>query len=179
MRTKTLISIAFAVLFVGCTSTTGIRSETQTGVATTPDHESAQKAMTPPLSNDIAAADNPTVTDPDKYKAVMENKRVRVLRYHDEPGDKTNQHSHPDSLLYALSAFRRRLIFPDGTMKERDFEPGDVMWIPAQTHVGENIGSTATEVLLIEMKQDQSQCHKGEPGTSLKRKSFGGSRGKI
>jgi quercetin dioxygenase-like cupin family protein len=107
--------------------------------------------MTPPSSAALAG-DDPTVTDPDKYKFVMENDRVRVLRYHDEPGARTHQHHHPDSVLYALSAFRRRLIFPDGTTKEREFKAGDTMWVPAQTHIGENNGSTDTEVLLVEVK---------------------------
>ena len=108
--------------------------------------------MTPSGSARTVGADDPTTTDPDKYTAVMENDRVRLLRYRDVPGAKTRQHHHPESILYALSAFRRRLIFPDGTTKERDFKPGDVMSIPAQTHIGENIGSTDTEVLLVEMK---------------------------
>ena len=112
----------------------------------------AQEAMTPPASNATATADDPTKTDPDKYQAVMENERVRVLRYHDEPGGKTHPHHHPASVLYALSAFKRKLSFPDGTTKERDFKPGDVMWVPAQTHVGENIGTTPTDVVLVEMK---------------------------
>lgn len=108
--------------------------------------------MTPPASAAAAPADDPTVTDGDKYKAVMENDRVRVLRYHDAPGEKTHRHHHPESVLYALSSFKRRLAFPDGTVKEREFKPGDVMWLPAQTHTGENIGSTDTEVLLVEVK---------------------------
>jgi quercetin dioxygenase-like cupin family protein len=92
----------------------------------------------------------PTQTDPDKYVVVLENEKVRVLRYHDTPGQKTGQHHHPDSMLYALSAFKRRLTFPDGTSRERTFKAGDVMWVPAQTHIGENIGDTDTEVLLVE-----------------------------
>ena len=40
----------------------------------------------------------------------------------------------------------------DGTTKERDFKPGDVMWVPAQTHIGENTGTTDTEVLLVEVR---------------------------
>ena len=44
----------------------------------------AQEAMTPP-SNNATLGEDPTKTDPDKYQAVMENDRVRVLRYHDEP----------------------------------------------------------------------------------------------
>lgn len=108
--------------------------------------------MTPSSSNVADQGADPTVTDPDKYKSVMENERVRVLRYHDEPGAKTHQHRHPASVLYAISSFRRRLAFPDGTTKEREFKPGDIMWVPAQTHVGENIGTTDTDVLLVEIK---------------------------
>ena len=114
-----------------------------------------QEPMSPPAANAGIAGDDPTVTDGGKYKPVMENARVRVLRYHDEPGQKTNSHHHPDSVLYALGPFRRRLIFPDGTTKEREFMAGDVMWVPAQTHIGENIGTTSTEVLLVEVKGDR------------------------
>ena len=108
--------------------------------------------MSAPAANIAEKGADPTITDPDKYKPVMENASVRVLRYHDEPGAKTQSHHHPASVLYAISAFRRRLSFPDGTVKEREFKPGDVMWLPPQTHAGENIGTTATEVLLVEVK---------------------------
>ncbi len=113
----------------------------------------AQPEMAPTTSA-VGATDvaNATTTDPDKYHVVMENERVRVLRYHDVPGARTLQHRHPDSVLYALSSFRRRLHFPDGTSRDREFGAGDVMRVPAQTHVGENIGTTDTEVLLIELK---------------------------
>ena len=113
----------------------------------------AQPEMAPTTSavgaTDVADA---TTTDPDKYHIVLENERVRVLRYHDVPGTRTHQHRHPASVLYALSSFHRRLHFPDGTSRDREFNAGDVMWIPAQTHVGENIGTTNTEVLLVELK---------------------------
>lgn len=112
----------------------------------------AQPEMTPSNSAVGAGGDDPATTDPDNYHVVIENERVRVLRYHDTPGTKTHQHHHPDAVLYALSSFRRRLHFPDGTSRERDFKAGDVMWIPAQTHVGENMGTTDTEVLLVELK---------------------------
>ena len=116
----------------------------------------AQAAMTPPpgsaIPGDADPGQDPTITDPDKYKLGTENVRVRVLRYHDLPGAKTHRHHHPDSVLHALSAFKRRLWFPDGKSVEREFKPGDVMWVPAQTHIGENIGTTDTEVLLVEVK---------------------------
>ena len=34
----------------------------------------------------------PTVTDPQLYKVLFENDRVRVLRYTDSPGDRTKPH---------------------------------------------------------------------------------------
>src|SRR5512135_559417 len=53
---------------------------------------------------------DPTTTDPDKYKVIFENDRVRVLEYRDKPGDRTSPHEHPDSVMYTLSSFERRLI---------------------------------------------------------------------
>ena len=95
----------------------------------------------------------PTITDPDKYKVVFENGQVRVLEYRDEPGQKTSPHDHPDSIMYTLSGFRRRLF--DGAGKSRDvtLEPGEVRWLDAQTHSGENIGDTPTHVLFVELKE--------------------------
>jgi len=111
-----------------------------------------QAPMTPPASAAGGTEPGPTDTDPDKYAVVFENERVRVLRYHDVPGARTRQHRHPDSLLSAGSAFKRRLTFPDGASRERAFKAGDLMWVPAQTHIGENVGTTDTEVLLVEVK---------------------------
>lgn len=97
-------------------------------------------------------APDPTVTDGDKYHVILENSRVRVLRYQDKPGDKTKPHHHDEFVLYALSGFRRRLTFPDGSVRERDFKPGDVIWMPEQVHTGENVGATDTDVIIVENK---------------------------
>lgn len=99
-----------------------------------------------------ANAQDPAVTDPNNYKVILENERTRVLDYRDRPGEKTSQHRHPDSVLYALSDFDRRLTFPDSTSKILHLKTGDVFFLPAQVHTGENIGSTDTHVLLVEFK---------------------------
>ncbi len=77
----------------------------------------------------IAQAQDPVVTDPDKYSVILENERVRVLEYKDKPGEKTHMHWDPDFLLYALSDFQRTLHFPDGKTKTREFNKGDVIWM--------------------------------------------------
>jgi hypothetical protein len=95
---------------------------------------------------------DPTETDPDKYKVVFENERVRVLEYRDRPGDRTSPHRHPDSVMYTLSSFERRLVHGD---RETDvsLEAGRAGWLSAQEHRGENIGSTESHVLFVELKE--------------------------
>lgn len=95
---------------------------------------------------------DPTATDPDKYKVIFENERVRVLEYRDEPGQQTRAHEHPDSVMYTLSSFRRRLIGADGERRDVELAQGQVRWLSAQTHAGENIGQTPTHVLFVELK---------------------------
>src|SRR4051794_9363702 len=85
---------------------------------------------------------DPVETNPDRYAIVYENDRVRVLEYTDSPGDRTTPHEHPDSVMYTLSSFRRRLHQGD---ERRDVEmpAGLTGWLPAQLHAGEE-GSAGT-----------------------------------
>lgn len=94
---------------------------------------------------------DPVVTNPDAYRVVFENERVRVLEYHDTPGHRTTPHSHPDSVMYTLSSFRRRLHH-DGAHRDVELPSGHVGWLPAQEHAGENIGETETHVVFVELK---------------------------
>ena len=98
-------------------------------------------------------ADDPTRTDPDKYKVIFENDRVRVLEYRDEPGQVTSPHSHPDSVMYTLSAFDRKLVAENGEGRDVSLEAGQVRWLDAQVHSGENVGSTPTHVLFVELNE--------------------------
>lgn len=94
----------------------------------------------------------PTQTDPDKYKVILENEHVRVFDYKDQPGDKTKLHHHRKFVLYALSPFKRKLTFENGKTVEREFFGGEVLWNDEQSHIGENIGQTDTHVLIVELK---------------------------
>lgn len=100
-------------------------------------------------------ADDPVASNPDAYAVIFENDRVRVLEYRDAPGHLTTPHSHPDSVMYTLSSFRRRLHAGD---QHRDVEmpAGLAGWLPAQEHAGENIGDTETHVIFVELKEPAS-----------------------
>jgi beta-alanine degradation protein BauB len=97
-------------------------------------------------------ADDPVASNPDAYSVIFENDRVRVLEYRDAPGHLTTPHAHPDSVMYTLSSFRRRLHAGD---QQRDVEmpAGLAGWLPAQEHAGENIGDTETHVIFVELKE--------------------------
>ena len=108
-------------------------------------------------------AEDPTATDADKYKVVFENDRVRVLEYKDEPGDRTSPHAHPDSVMYTLSSFERRLIH-GAQHRDVQLQAGRVNWLQAQEHSGENIGTTDTHVLFIELKEPAPSSADGPAG---------------
>ncbi|HSI80495.1 MAG TPA: hypothetical protein VK919_07580 [Solirubrobacterales bacterium] len=105
-------------------------------------------------------AGDPTETDPDKYKVLFENDRVRVLQYRDRPGDRTSPHRHPDSVMYTLSSFERRLRH-GGEQREVELEAGHVGWLAAQEHSGENTGTTDTHVLFVELKEPPLRASAG------------------
>ncbi len=107
---------------------------------------------------------DPVASNPEHYKVVFENERVRVLEYTDQPGEKTTPHQHPDSVMYTLSAFRRLLVSGDA-QREVEMVVGSVGWLPAQEHHGENIGSTPTHVLFVELKNTQLAA--AEPGATV------------
>src|SRR3954471_3426941 len=98
---------------------------------------------------------DPVETNPNHYRVVFENERARVLEYTDRPGDRTTPHEHPDSVMYTLSSFRRRLISGD-QQREVEIEAGTTGWLPAQQHAGENIGDTETHVLFVELKEGRT-----------------------
>ncbi len=95
---------------------------------------------------------DPVVTNGDLYRVVFENDRVRVLEYRDRPGERTTPHAHPDSVMYTLSDFRRRL-HGAGASRDVHMAAGTVGWLPAQEHSGENIGDTETHVIFVELKE--------------------------
>lgn len=95
---------------------------------------------------------DPVVTNPHLYRVVMENDRVRVLEYRDQPGERTTPHRHPDSVMITLSGFRRRLVQGDRSV-DVELEPGLTRWLQAQEHAGENIGQTESHVIFVELKE--------------------------
>ena len=74
----------------------------------------------------------------------------------------TKRHQHPDSVMYTLSTFARRLHANGGT-RDVEIVAGTSGWPPAQIHAGENIGVTNTHVIFVELKVDSVLTTKIDP----------------
>ena len=95
---------------------------------------------------------DPVSTDPELYHVVFENERVRVLEYLDQPGDATQPHSHPDSVMITLSSFRRRIRSGSQEL-EVELPAFQARWLDAQEHQGTNIGDSPTHTIFVELKE--------------------------
>ena len=90
--------------------------------------------------------------DPKHYKVEFENDQVRVLRITIGPKEKSAMHSHPEGMVIFLNDAKGKFTFPDGKTEKREFKKGFFSWVPAETHLGENVGDKPFELLQIEMK---------------------------
>ena len=100
---------------------------------------------------------DPVVTDPDLYRILWENDRVRVLEYRDAPGDATHLHAHPDSVMITLSPFERVITAGDRNVPVQ-LEAGQVSWLEAQSHSGRNVGQTQTRAVFVELKEARTSA---------------------
>ena len=100
-----------------------------------------------------ARAPDALTANPEHIKLKLENERVRVLEARLEPGQKENAHSHPGYVVYAVSGGTIRVHGADGKTTDLALATGDVMYRePVVEHWGENVGTTATELILVELK---------------------------
>ncbi|WP_214633154.1 cytoplasmic protein [Antrihabitans cavernicola] len=86
--------------------------------------------------------------------------------YHDRPGDCTTAHRHPDSVMVTLSPIRRRLG-TEGKQVEVELAAGQVRWLDAQEHAGENIGDADSHVVFVELKEHLDTRSVGDGGRPL------------
>jgi beta-alanine degradation protein BauB len=100
----------------------------------------------------VLESHDPAATDPELYQVIFENDRVRVLEYRDRPGDQTHPHRHPDTVMYTLSSFRRRISDGDRWV-DIEVPAGTARWVSAQEHSGRNVGETPTHALFVELKE--------------------------
>ena len=98
-------------------------------------------------------AQDPVAVDSKHYKVELENERVRVLRINYGAHEKSVMHSHPDSLSIFQSDIHCRFTFPDGKAEEQRFRAGEMLFMPAGSHLPENLSNQPFNVILVELKR--------------------------
>jgi quercetin dioxygenase-like cupin family protein len=99
-----------------------------------------------------ALAQDATKVDSKHYKVEFENARLRIVRVHYGPHEKSVMHSHPDGVAIFQSDGRVKFTFPDGKTEERDMKAGTTLYTPAIRHLPENLTDNDMEVILVELK---------------------------
>jgi quercetin dioxygenase-like cupin family protein len=100
----------------------------------------------------IVSAQDAVKVDPRHYKVETENSQVRVLRVQYGPHEKSVMHSHPATVVVYLTDGSTRFKAPDGKTRDIKGKRGETHYEPPQVHNPENIGDTAFEAIVIELK---------------------------
>ena len=90
--------------------------------------------------------------DPKHYTVVSENEQVRILKVHYGPHEKSVMHSHPATVAVFMTDAKGQFTFPDGKKQEFNVKAGQSQYTAAQTHLPENTGDTALDVIVVELK---------------------------
>jgi quercetin dioxygenase-like cupin family protein len=99
-----------------------------------------------------ALAQDATKADAKHYKVEFENSRVRIVRVHYGPHEKSVMHTHPDAVAIFQTDGRVKFTFPNGKTEERDMKAGTSLFTPSVRHLPENLSDNDMEVILVEMK---------------------------
>lgn len=101
----------------------------------------------------VAAPEICKVAAADTCHVVLDNDQVRVIHFISKAGSKLAMHSHPNHVIYFLTGgSKSRFTMPDGTTRDSEGKKGEAVWVPAGDHSTENLGTTDSEVLIVELK---------------------------
>ena len=107
------------------------------------------------LSAVMASAQDTLKVNPDNVTLKFENDSVRVLESILKPGARENTHSHRLYVTFVIEAGTVR-NHRDGKTSDYSFKEGEVLYREALTHWSENIGRTATHVIMFELNNPQT-----------------------
>jgi hypothetical protein len=97
-------------------------------------------------------SDDAVKVAPHVYSVLEENDRVRILEARMVPGVKPEMHSHPAVVAVGLNDGKYRFTSPEGQSMEIEMKAGMAMYMGADEHATENIGTVEGRVILIELK---------------------------
>ncbi|HKC34754.1 MAG TPA: cupin domain-containing protein [Chitinophagaceae bacterium] len=109
--------------------------------------------------NKAASTDNTmdaVKVDPKHYKLIQDSLNIRIVMADYKPGTSSPMHSHPDNVLYVISASKAEFTKKDGSKQVMQLDKGMIAIGPADTHSVKNVGNTNAKVLLVEVNRPQN-----------------------
>lgn len=94
---------------------------------------------------------DPVEAAADHYRLLQDGPRARMLEMRLPPGDRDNEHSHPNELVYFLRGSTAR-IHVGGDVVELEIPDGMTMQHEPWTHSVENIGDREIVAIIFELK---------------------------
>ena len=111
----------------------------------------------------IVLAQDAVKVDPKHYTVVSENDKVRIVKVHYGPGEKSVMHSHPNLVAIFLNDSKGQFTFPDGKKQDITAKAGDAQYEDAVIHLPENTGDNGMDIILVELKG-----HSGKAKSTMK-----------
>lgn len=90
--------------------------------------------------------------NPEMFKVLLEDDRVRVIDDRVPAGARVAMHSHGEYVVYPLTSYTMKFTFPDGSNRIVEVQQGTPRHVKGIVHSEENIGTTEAHALLIEIK---------------------------
>ncbi len=116
------------------------------------------------LCSRVTLAQDPVKVAPNNYKVALENDSVRVLNLTVKPGEKIAMHSHPDHVVYHITAGKVKFTDSAGKTKEVEMKAGEATYAKAETHQPENVGSGELKFVIFELKKPAGSTGKAPAG---------------
>ena len=116
----------------------------------------AASLIAPALAQDNPAETGATSTPhlgPPGAEVLLNNASLAAIRIRLEPHEKTPMHYLSSRLVIWLTNGRIKDTLATGETKIYDAKAGDIVWVSAQRHAGENLGDKPLEWIAIVPKQ--------------------------
>lgn len=85
------------------------------------------------------------------YRLLQDGTRARMIEMRLAPGERDNEHSHPNEFVYFITGSKARIYVDDDVM-ELDIPDGMVMEHDPWTHSVENVGDREIVAVIFELK---------------------------
>lgn len=104
------------------------------------------------LMMSFGRAQDPVQLNPEMFKVLLEDERIRVIDDRVPAGARVAMHSHGEYVVYALTSYTMKFTFPDGSTRIVEVQQGTPRHVKGIVHAEENIGTTEAHAVLIEIK---------------------------